>query len=329
MRAGTIIAESGQVVNGQSAGIMTVMVFGVGTDYALLLIARYREELRRNEDTHEAMKAALHASVPAIVASAATVASALFVLLLADNNGTQSLGPIAAIGVLFAMFSMLTLLPALMLIVGRRAFWPFVPRFQSEDDDSTPAASGRSSASACAPTRGASGLASLAVLAVLCLGWTEYSEGLTQNNSYTSKVDSVRGEELLEKSLPPGATGPTVVIVKGDEAAVDEAKAVLRADPQVAFVADEVLTSDGTQPRSGDAEERPLQSRLARRDSSTAGRDGAGAERRDPRRRSVRGRLRPTQDLKARQPADHPGRAGAGVPDPRPAAARGDAAAAC
>lgn len=243
--AGTIIAESGQVVNGQSAGIMTVMVFGVGTDYALLLIARYREELRRNEGTHEAMKAALHASVPAIVASAATVASALFVLLLADNNGTQSLGPIAAIGVLFAMLSMLTLLPALMLIVGRRAFWPLVPRFQSEDETDASGFWARLGQRVRAHPRRV-WLASLAVLAVLCLGWTEYSEGLTQNNSYTSKVDSVRGEELLKKSLPPGATGPTVVIVKGDEAAVDDAKAVLRADPQVAFVADEVLTSDGT-----------------------------------------------------------------------------------
>lgn len=243
--AGTIIAESGQVVNGQSAGIMTVMVFGVGTDYALLLIARYREELRRNADTHEAMKAALHASVPAIVASAATVASALFVLLLADNNGTQSLGPIAAIGVLFAMLSMLTLLPALMLIVGRRAFWPLVPRFQSEDEtDASGFWASLGQRVRAHPRR--IWLATIVVLAVLCLGWTEYSEGLTQNNSYTSKVDSVRGEELLKKSLPPGATGPTVVIVKGDDGAVEEAKAVLRADPQVAFVADEVLTSDGT-----------------------------------------------------------------------------------
>ena len=107
------------------------------------LIARYREELSRFEDTHEAMRAALHASVPAIVASAATVASALFVLLLADNNGTQSLGPIAAIGVLFAMLSMLSLLPALMLIFGRFAFWPFVPRFDESAGRTPRAASGQ------------------------------------------------------------------------------------------------------------------------------------------------------------------------------------------
>lgn len=243
--AGTIIAESGTVVNGQSAGIMTVIVFGVGTDYALLLIARYREELSRFENTHEAMRAALHASVPAIVASAATVASALFVLLLADNNGTQSLGPIAAIGVLFAMLSMLSLLPALMLIFGRFAFWPFVPRFNEQKEFAARGFwAGLGERVRAHPRR--TWLLVLVFMGFLSLGWMEYSEGLTQNNSYTSKVDSVRGEELLKKSLPPGATGPTVVIVKGDEGAVEETKAILRSDDQVAFVSEEVLTDNGT-----------------------------------------------------------------------------------
>lgn len=243
--AGTIIAESGTVVNGQSAGIMTVIVFGVGTDYALLVVARYREELRRHEDTHEAMRAALHASVPAIVASAATVASALFVLLLADNNGTQSLGPIAAIGVLFAMLSMLTLLPALMLIVGRFAFWPFVPRFDSVEDSGTRGFWTKLGLRVRAHPR-RTWLAVLVFLGFLSLGWIDYSEGLTQNNSYTSKVDSVRGEELLNKSLPPGATGPTVVIVKGDDQAVAAAQEVLTGEQQVASVNEEVLRSNGT-----------------------------------------------------------------------------------
>lgn len=242
---GTIIAESGTVVNGQSAGIMTVIVFGVGTDYALLLVARYREELRRYEDTHEAMHAALHASVPAIVASAATVASALFVLLLADNNGTQSLGPIAAIGVLFAMLSMLTLLPALMLWAGRRAFWPFVPALNSEEETGSRGFWAKLGERVRARPR-RTWIAVLVFLGFLSLGWMEYSEGLTQSNSYTSKVDSVRGEELLNKSLPPGATGPTVVIVKGDDQAVAAAKEVLADDKQVASVDKEVLTSNGT-----------------------------------------------------------------------------------
>ncbi|MGB0888958.1 MAG: MMPL family transporter [Solirubrobacterales bacterium] len=242
--AGTLIAEAGAVVNGQSAGIMTVMVFGVGTDYALLLVSRYREELRRHEDTHEAMRAALHASVPAIVASASTVASALFVLLLADSNSTQALGPIAAVGVLIAMFSMLTLLPALMLIVGRFAFWPFVPRYRSDHEFAARgfwAKLGQRVRSH--PRR--TWLAMILLMGVLALGWTEYSEGLNENNSYVAEVDSVRGEELLKKSLPPGATGPTIVIVKGDEDAVTAATQTLRSDPQVAVVDDNPISANG------------------------------------------------------------------------------------
>ncbi|MBK5230668.1 MAG: MMPL family transporter, partial [Thermoleophilia bacterium] len=232
---GTVIADSGMIVNGQSATVMTVMVFGVGTDYALLLIARYREELRRHEDRHEAMRFALHRSVPAIVASASTVAAALIVLLLAVNNGTQSMGPIAAIGVITAMLAMLTLLPALLLIVGRRAFWPFVPRFRSTDDF---AAGGFWSALgariAANPRR--VGLGMLSVMAVMALGWFSYSSSLSQANSYRDKVDSVTGTQLLAKSLPRGETAPTVVIVRGDDRRARLVIDTLRKDRQVVSV---------------------------------------------------------------------------------------------
>lgn len=237
--AGTLISEAGATVNGQSAGIMTVMVFGVGTDYALLLISRYREELRRHEDHHDAMRFALHASVPAIVASAATVASALFVLLLADNNGTQSLGPMSAIGVLLAMLSMLSLLPALMLIAGRRAFWPFIPRFHSSEHFEARGFWAKLGERVRARPRRTWALV-LLVLGVMALGWTTYNEGLNQNNAYTSKVDSVRGEELLTESLPPGATGPTLVFVEGSEAAAAQAAEIVAAQSAVAQVSEPV-----------------------------------------------------------------------------------------
>jgi len=106
---------------------MSVLVLGAGTDYALLLVARYREELHREADKHVAMRTALASAGPAIFASAATVIAALLCLLFAEVNGTAGLGPIAAIGVACAALSMLTLLPALLTIFGRRAFWPFVP----------------------------------------------------------------------------------------------------------------------------------------------------------------------------------------------------------
>jgi putative drug exporter of the RND superfamily len=121
------LTELGVTVNGQSSSIMSVLVLGAGTDYALLLVSRYREELHRTVDKHEAMRTALISAGPAILASAATVIAALFCLLVARVNGTAGLGPIAAMGIACAALAMLTLLPALLTIFGRRAFWPFVP----------------------------------------------------------------------------------------------------------------------------------------------------------------------------------------------------------
>jgi RND superfamily putative drug exporter len=121
------ISELGVTINGQSSSIMSVLVLGAGTDYALLIVARYREELHHSEDRHEAARAAMSSAGPAVLASAATVIAALFCLTIAKVNGTSGLGPIAAIGVACACLSMLTMLPALLTIFGRRAFWPFVP----------------------------------------------------------------------------------------------------------------------------------------------------------------------------------------------------------
>lgn len=121
------VSELGVTINGQSSSIMSVLVLGAGTDYALLLVARYREELHRTADKHEAMRTALASAGPAIFASAATVIAALLCLTIAKVNGTAGLGPIAAIGIACAALAMLTLLPALLTIFGRRAFWPFVP----------------------------------------------------------------------------------------------------------------------------------------------------------------------------------------------------------
>jgi RND superfamily putative drug exporter len=121
------LSELGVTINGQSSSIMSILVLGAGTDYALLIVARYREELHHTLDRHEAMAAAMRSAGPAVLASAATVIAALFCLTIAKVNGTSGMGPIAAMGVACAALSMLTLLPALLTIFGRRAFWPFVP----------------------------------------------------------------------------------------------------------------------------------------------------------------------------------------------------------
>jgi RND superfamily putative drug exporter len=121
------VSELGVTINGQSSSIMSVLVLGAGTDYALLLVSRYREELHHTADKYAAMRTALESAGPAIFASALTVIAALLCLTIAKVNGTAGLGPIAAIGIACAALSMLTLLPALLTIFGRRAFWPFVP----------------------------------------------------------------------------------------------------------------------------------------------------------------------------------------------------------
>ncbi len=125
------LSELGVTINGQSSSIMSILVLGAGTDYALLIVARYREELHATDDPHVATRAAMRSAGPAVFASAATVIAALFCLTLAKVNGTAGLGPIGAMGVACAAFSMLTLLPALLTIFGRRAFWPFVPHTET------------------------------------------------------------------------------------------------------------------------------------------------------------------------------------------------------
>jgi RND superfamily putative drug exporter len=125
------LSELGVTINGQSSAIMSVLVLGAGTDYALLIVSRYREELHHTEDRHEAIRTAMASAGPAVLASALTVIAALFCLTIAKVNGTSGLGPIAAMGVACAALSMLTLLPALLTIFGRRAFWPFVPHTPS------------------------------------------------------------------------------------------------------------------------------------------------------------------------------------------------------
>ncbi|MBI4898422.1 MAG: MMPL family transporter [Actinobacteria bacterium] len=208
---GTMIAESGTTVNGQAAIMMTILIFGVGTDYALLLISRYREELRRHEDRHEAMAFALRKSAPAILASAGTVVLALMTMIFGELNSTSSTGPMGAMGVALAMLAMLTMLPALLLIGGRSSFWPFIPRFHSTDHF---AASGFWSGLAdfVQRRRGVVIVGMLALIAVMSLGWTKYDSGLTQTDSYTKKVDSVEGQKILQRTLPPGAVGPVVIM---------------------------------------------------------------------------------------------------------------------
>jgi RND superfamily putative drug exporter len=204
----------GVTINGQSSSILSILVLGAGTDYALLLVARYREELRRHTNKHEAMALALKTAGPAIFASGLTVIAALLCLSLAKVNGTSGLGPIGALGIAVAMVAMLTLLPALLVIVGRRVFWPFIPRYDSGHTSAAQAGVWRRLGDRIArgPRKVWVGVA--AVLLVLSLGILNFDDGLTTGNSFRDDVEAVQGQKLLDESFPSGANAPTDIIIR-------------------------------------------------------------------------------------------------------------------
>ncbi|MFF9121500.1 MMPL family transporter [Streptomyces massasporeus] len=220
-----LLAEHGGLtVNGQSAGILTVLVFGAGTDYALLLVARYREELRRHEDRHEAMALALHRAGPAVIASGATVVLSMLVLLAAEMNSTSGLGPVAAIGVAVALVAMMTLFPALLVIFGRWIFWPVVPHYGSPDptERGVWARTGRRIARRPRMIWAVTALA----LAVCSLGLIQLrAEGIGNADAFTGKPDSITGQEVSARYFPAGSGDP-LVIVSNQAQAVQVGRAV-------------------------------------------------------------------------------------------------------
>ncbi|WP_328368260.1 MMPL family transporter [Streptomyces sp. NBC_00445] len=203
--------NAGLTVNGQSAGILTVLVFGAGTDYALLLVARYREELRRHEDRHEAMALALHRAGPAVIASGATVVLSMLVLLAAEMNSTRGLGPVAAIGVAVALLAMMSLFPALLVIFGRWIFWPVIPHHGSPDptERGVWARMGRRMAHRPRMIWGVTAL----ILAVCSLGLIQLrAEGISNADAFTGTPDSITGQEVSERYFPAGSGDPLVTV---------------------------------------------------------------------------------------------------------------------
>ncbi|MFI5953951.1 MMPL family transporter [Cryptosporangium sp. NPDC051539] len=222
---------AGVTVNQQSAGILTVLVFGVATDYALLLVARYREELGRHERVSAAMGAALRRTLPAVIASAATVSAGLLCLLAADLNNTRGLGPVGVAGVLSALLAMSTLFPALLVLLGRRVFWPRIPA------PGTPVpqarrwtALGRGLARRPVPAA----VGSTVLLGVLAAGLVTSLGPLTEADRFTQRPESVSGYALLAAHFPDRAGRPLSVLTTPDAAA--EVIAALRTTPGIVRV---------------------------------------------------------------------------------------------
>ncbi|MBD3925045.1 MMPL family transporter [Nocardioides cavernae] len=205
-------------VNGQSQAILSILVIGAGTDYALLLVARYREELRRHEDRHEAMAFALHRAAPAIFASAATVAVGMLCLSFADLNSTAGLGPVLAIGVAVTMLVMVTLLPALLVICGRWVFWPKRPAYRSAEPTANGFWARVGRAISHRPRR--VWITTTGLLLLACLGLFRLdASGLSTEDTYTKEFDSIKGQALLADHGLADNSNTIQVVTNADQAA--------------------------------------------------------------------------------------------------------------
>ena len=205
-----LLIEAGwMVVNTEGTMLLLVLVFGAGTDYSLLLVHRYREELGRGRAPAPALREALIESGPALAASAATVIAAMLVLLLADLQSTHWLGPILAIGVAVMLASAFTLLPALLSVLGDRVFWPARPR-------ANPAGDARWQRIAALVRRrsGTIAVAIVAALLVLALGNLSQHGTLGFGEGETQPTNSSRGTEALERNFPAGLGSPLAAVVK-------------------------------------------------------------------------------------------------------------------
>ncbi|SNY86986.1 putative drug exporter of the RND superfamily [Nocardia amikacinitolerans] len=219
-------------VNDQSAAILTILVFGVGTDYALLIVARYREELHHRTDVGAAMSAALRNSVPAIAASAATVSLGLLCLLAADMNNAAGMGPVGAAGIVCTLAMMVTLFPALLVVCGRWIFWPRVPRVRTETTTAQTMWVRIGTTIARRPV--VSALASVAVLALLSLGLLGNTASLGRAEQFVDTPESVRGQSLIAAHFPDRAGTPLLVLAPNGVR--DAAMSAVTADPGIGAV---------------------------------------------------------------------------------------------
>ncbi|GMA38421.1 MMPL family transporter [Mobilicoccus caccae] len=230
--AGAFAGWLGYAVDGSTNGITSVLVFGAGTNYALLIVSRYREELRREPDHRVALGRALQAATPAVLASNITVVLALATLMAAIVPSTRLLGLSAAVGLLVALVIVLVGLPTLLSLCGRRLFWPFVPRFGDPD----PSERGGWHAVASAVVRRP--LIALAVtlpfLALCAAGLTHTEVGLEQSRQFRVQAESVEGLDALREHQDPGEVTPTnVLATTPDEAAVADTLEVITNTPGV------------------------------------------------------------------------------------------------
>lgn len=203
-------------LNGQSQGILFILVVGATTDYSLLLVARYREELRRRENKYDAMRTAYRASIEPILASGGTVILGVMMLVFSDLNSNRSLGPVAAMGIVAALLAALTYLPAALLLLGRKSYWPVHPDYGTERP-----ASGFWARVARLVSRHPRRIwiITALVLAGFAVYATQYdASGVPQTEAFTTETDGTQGQKVLAEHFPGGSGEPIVIIAPEENA---------------------------------------------------------------------------------------------------------------
>jgi len=227
-----VLAFFGVPWDESTIGILSVLVFGAGTNYALLLISRYRDELRTREDRFEAMGHALRRTAEAVLASAATVVVGVLTLLLSVFPNTRGLGLASAVGIVVAAGFVLLMLPAALVLFGRWIFWPKVPHV-GEEGQAGRRSGWRRVGDRVATRPKAFIVGTLTLLAVMAVGLTQLQLGLPSSEQFTDKPEAIVAAERLAESFPGGAADPTTVVTATeDEATVEQLVADLEGlDP--------------------------------------------------------------------------------------------------
>ena len=227
------LGSAGLTVSSLSASILIVLTLGAASDYALLLVHRYREELHHHAAAEDAMAVALRRTFPTLIASAGTVTCAMLCLLAAQSASLHGLGPVGAIAIASAVLAQTTFLPALLLISGRAAFWPRAPRQGIQGRDESRIWSGIGTRVARRPAPVA--LAAVVLLGAACVSLAAVHTDNSPTSSVKGHPGSVTGQQLLAAHYPAGALDPLDLLTPPQEAAA--AAAAARATPGVASVA--------------------------------------------------------------------------------------------
>jgi RND superfamily putative drug exporter len=223
-------------LNGQSQGILSILVIGAATDYALLYVARFREALTHTANRTAAALTAWKAAWEPILASGATVIIALLCLLLSDLNSNKALGPVGAAGILCSLFAALTLLPALMALLGRAAFWPFRPKLLPETEREPELITGlegqkglwRATGSLVSRRPRTVWIASVLLLLVASAGVLQLkANGVPQTDVILTASNAVDGQDALARHFDAGSGSPAVIVA--DEAKAQEVLAKAKA----------------------------------------------------------------------------------------------------